>query len=94
MVDFCRDNQLPRVSIEKFSDSILDFFLGDDIAMTYEHVFYDVRTSPGDRMGGALQKLARKHCSATWKYFRTRQGFLQSQGFKALTLKVMRYSQY
>jgi hypothetical protein len=38
MVDFCRDNQLPRVSIEKFSDSILDFFLGDDIAMTYKHV--------------------------------------------------------
>eukprot|EP01133_Synstelium_polycarpum_P029885 gene29886-36806_t len=36
MVDFCRDNQLPRVSIEKFSDSILDFFLGDDIAMTYD----------------------------------------------------------
>jgi hypothetical protein len=34
VVNFCRDNQLPAISIEKLNDSILDFFLGDDIAMT------------------------------------------------------------
>ena len=33
MIDFCRDKELPRVSIEKLNDSILDLFLGDDIAM-------------------------------------------------------------
>ncbi|MBA8902608.1 hypothetical protein FHW17_003515 [Phyllobacterium sp. P30BS-XVII] len=40
MVDFCRDNQLPRVNIEKFNNSILDLFLGNDIAMTYKHIVY------------------------------------------------------
>lgn len=38
MVDFCRDNQLPRINIEKLYNSILDLFLGDDIAMAYQHV--------------------------------------------------------
>jgi len=34
MVDFCRNNELPRIGIEKFNDSTLDLFLGDDVAMT------------------------------------------------------------
>lgn len=33
MVNFCRDKKLPRISIEKLNDSILDLFLGNDIAM-------------------------------------------------------------
>jgi hypothetical protein len=34
MVNFCRNNKLPWVRIEKLNDSILDLFLGDNIAMT------------------------------------------------------------
>ena len=34
MVNFCRNNKLPWVHIEKLNDSILDLFLGDNIAMT------------------------------------------------------------
>lgn len=33
MINFCRDEKLPRVSIEKLNDSILDLFLGNNIAM-------------------------------------------------------------
>lgn len=33
MVNLGRDEKLPRVSIEKLSNSILDLFLGNDIAM-------------------------------------------------------------
>jgi hypothetical protein len=34
MVNFSGNNELPRVGIEKFNNSILDFFLGDDVAVT------------------------------------------------------------
>jgi hypothetical protein len=34
MVNLCRNNELPRVGIEKFNDSILDLFLGNDVAVT------------------------------------------------------------
>jgi hypothetical protein len=37
MIDLRRDYELPRVSIEEFNDSILDLFLGDDIAVTDQH---------------------------------------------------------
>ncbi|EJN04924.1 hypothetical protein PMI41_01390 [Phyllobacterium sp. YR531] len=33
MVNFGRNKKLPRVSIEKLNDSILDLFLCNDIAM-------------------------------------------------------------
>jgi hypothetical protein len=33
MVNLGRDNQLPRISIEKFNDRILDLFLRDNVAM-------------------------------------------------------------
>jgi hypothetical protein len=33
MINFCRNKKLPRVSIEKLNDSILDLLLGNNIAM-------------------------------------------------------------
>jgi hypothetical protein len=33
MVNLSRNNELPWISVEKFNDSILDFLLGDDVAM-------------------------------------------------------------
>lgn len=33
MVNLCRNNELPRIGVEKFNDSILDFLLGNDVAM-------------------------------------------------------------
>jgi len=33
MINLSRNNQLPRIRVEKFNDSILDFLLGDNVAM-------------------------------------------------------------
>jgi len=34
MVNFGRNHELPRVSIEKFNDRLLNLFLSNDVAMT------------------------------------------------------------
>lgn len=92
MVDLRGNDELPRVLVEERHDGLLDFLLGDQVAVTDEHRRLPLpRRAPGRigrRCGGEPAARAVGACAARSGLFGYSHTFLQSGGFKAQPSKA------